>query len=94
MGQVRSITTHTCVTSVEQRRLREIFCVVEPVPIWLVTLVTALFTKCCLVGVGYVPVPCQEVALMGDIQVNNGRSRPFVVQLSDDSQFHGSRVSD
>lgn len=71
MREVGSITTHACVTAVKQRRLCQIVCtgIVEPVPVWLVTLIAAFFTKCCLVGISHISVPRQEVSLI--IMVNN-----------------------
>lgn len=63
--EIGPIATHTCFTSIKQRRLRQIVGVVEPVPVWLVTLVAAFFSECRLVCPGNIPVPRQEVALMG-----------------------------
>lgn len=63
VGEVGPVTTHTCFTAVEQRRLCQVVCVFEPVPVWLVALVAAFFAKCCLVGIGYIAMPGQEVAL-------------------------------
>ena len=69
MGEVGSVTAHACVTAIKQRRLRQIICVVEPIPVWLVTLIAAFFAKRCLVGICYVSVPGQKVALMSDINM-------------------------
>jgi len=91
--EVGSITAHTCLTAVKKRRLGQIVRIVEPVPVWLVTLVAAFFTECCLVGIGDVSVPGQEVALICGINIMCGPRRSSRVKLSEDSQFHGSRAS-
>lgn len=81
MGEIGSIATHTCLATIKQRRLRQVVGVVEPVPIWLVTLVAAFFTKCCLVRIGDVSVPGQEISLMGGkIKINCELFRESVIQ--------------
>lgn len=57
VGEIGPIATHACFTSIKQGRFRKIVRVVEPVPVWLITLVAAFFTECRLVCVGYIPVP-------------------------------------
>lgn len=70
VGEIGPIATHTCFTSVKQRRLGQVVGVVEPVPVWLVTLVAAFFAKRCLIRIGDVPMPSQEVALVCVVPVS------------------------
>lgn len=86
VGEIGPIATHTRFTSIKQGRFRKIVRVVKPVPVWLVALVAAFFTECRLVCVGYIPVPGQEVALIGYIKVSCELFRKSAVQSSEDKR--------